>query len=126
MADTDDGSIADAAALLRRIRPEQVVDDFNTGQRRPSSAAFKDPSMSVDVEPILESNGLDWHFSLQGYEGYSLARLQAHHARGKSLAVIHKPLTDNPAHAEVVGRKTQGTARYLAASSTWAHLEPKT
>jgi hypothetical protein len=131
MADVDDGSIANDACLLRRIRPDQVVDDENLGTRRPSSAAFKDPDLSVDAEPILKANGLDWKFSLQDYPGYSLANVEARHARDKSLAVIPKPLKnnpvlkDNPAHTEVVGKKTQGVARHLAANATWVHLEPK-
>src|SRR5689334_22896980 len=108
MADVDDGSIPDGACLLRRIRPDQIVDDANLGQRRPSSAAFKDPDLSVDAEPILQANGLDWKFSLQGYPGFSLVNIDAKHARAKALAVIHKPLGGNPSHTEVVGKKTQG------------------
>jgi hypothetical protein len=128
---TDDGSITDDACLLRRIRADQIVDDENVGTRRPSSAAFMDPEMSVDTEPILTANGLDWHSCLQGYEGYSLVNIEAAHARAKGLAVIHKPINDDPtlpnnsAHAEVVGKRTRGTARYLAANATWVHLEPK-
>jgi hypothetical protein len=74
--DVDDGSIADDADLLRRIRPDQIVDDKNLGARRPSSAAFKDPTMSVDTEPILHQHGLDWTFTLQGYSGYSLVQTE--------------------------------------------------
>jgi hypothetical protein len=123
--DVDDGSIADDAGLLRRIRPDQIVDDANVGKRRPSSAAFKDIEMSVDAEQILASNGLDWKFSIKDYPGYSLARFEARHARAKMLAVVHKPLPDNPAHTEVVGKKSKGIANYLLAASTWVHLEPK-
>jgi hypothetical protein len=84
MADVDDGSIKDDACLLRRIRPDQVVDDENANTRRPSSAAFRDPEMSVDAEPILTTHGLDWHFSLSGYEGYSLVNVDALHARART------------------------------------------
>ena len=125
MADVDDGSIADDASLLRRIRPDQIVDDENSGARRPSTAAFKDPALSADAEPILQSIGLDWKFSLQGYEGYSLAQFKAGHARAKTLLVIHKPINGNPAHTEVHGKKTQGIANHLVAGATWVHLETK-
>jgi hypothetical protein len=125
MTDVDDGSIADDANLLRRIRPEQIVDDNNTGTRRPSSAAFKDSTMSVDAEPLLIANGLDWTFTLAGYQGFSLAQLLARETRLKGQAVVHKPLSDNPAHTEVVGKKTQGTANYFVSVATWVHLEPK-
>jgi hypothetical protein len=122
--DVDDGSIADAADLLRRIRPDQIVDDKNLGARRPSSAAFKDPTMSVDTEPILHQHGLDWTFTLRNHSGYSLVRFKVGVARAETLAVVHKPEPGNPAHTEVIGKKTQGVANRLVAASTWAHLEP--
>jgi len=122
--DVDDGSIADDADLLRRIRPDQIVDDKNLGARRPSSAAFKDPTMSVDTEPILHQHGLDWTFTLRNHSGYSLARFKTGAARVETLAVVHKPEPGNPAHTEVIGKKTQGVANRLVAASTWAHLEP--
>jgi hypothetical protein len=124
MADVDDGSIANDHDLLRRVRPEQVVDDENLGLRRPSSAVFKDPELSADSEHILLQNGSDWSFSLQGYNGYSLARFKAGAARQHGLPVIHIPLQGNSAHVEVHGKKTQGVANSLIAACWWAHLEP--
>lgn len=126
MADVDDGSIPDDACLLRRIRSDQIVDDENSGGRRPSSAAFRAPELSADAEPILKASGRDAQSTLDGYPGYSLVNLDAKHARAKGLAVIHKPVADNPAHTEVVGKKTQGIIKYLVANCTWVHLEPKT
>jgi hypothetical protein len=131
MGTGDDGSVKDDACLLRRIRPDQIVDDENAGSRRPSSAAFRDPEMSADAEPILAAASLDWHFCLKGYEGFSLVNVEAGHMREKSLAVVPKPikndpiLPNNPAHVEIIGKKSQGIARYLAGNATWVHLEPK-
>jgi hypothetical protein len=125
MPDVDDGSIADDHNLLRRVRPDQIVDDANLGIRRPSSAVFKDPELSADSEDILLQSGSDWRFSLQGHAGYSLARFRAGTARQLGLPVIHKPLQDNGAHVEVHGRKAQGIANTLVTASWWAHLEPK-
>ena len=71
----------------------------------PSSAAFKDPELSVDAEPILKANGENWYFSLKGHEGYSLAQFKAGHARAKALPVIYKPIDGNPAHTEVHGKR---------------------
>src|SRR5260370_652029 len=102
----DDGSIADDAGLLRRIHPVQVVPDQNTGGKRPSSAAFKDREMSVDAEPLLLAEGLDWHFSLEGYESHSLVRFNASSARERQLQVAHAPIDGNNAHTIVLGRKT--------------------
>ena len=125
MADVDDGSVADDACLLRRIRPDQIVDDENLGTRRPSSAAFKDPDLSMDAEPVLKANGLNLKSTLEGYPGFSLVNIDARHARAKGLAVIPKPQKDNPAHTEAVGKKTQAISRYLVANAVWVHLEPK-
>jgi hypothetical protein len=125
MANVDDGSIANEHDLLRRVRPDQVVEDQNLGLRRPSSAAFKDPQLSADSEPILKQNGFDWQFSLQGSDGYSLARFRAGTARQLGLAVIHMPIRENSAHVEVHGKKKQGIANSLVDACWWAHLEPK-
>jgi len=118
-------SLEDDAELYRRVRPDQIVDDQNLGQRRPSSAAFKDPNLSVDAEPVLRSAGLDWHFSLSNHPGFSLASFTAGLARTLNLTVELKPETDNPAHTEVTGKKTQGTANVLRDASQWIYLEPK-
>jgi hypothetical protein len=123
MSDVDDGSIKDDAGLLRRIHPKQIVADQNKGgQRRPSSAAFLDPELSVDVEPLLHAESLDWQFSLKGFSGHSLVRFRAGAARAMQLAVIHKPEPANKAHAEVVGKKTRAIANHLRDASDWVYL----
>lgn len=122
-AEVDDGSIANDAGLLRRIHPDQVTRDKNTNLERPSSAAFKDPRLSVDAESILHANRRDWHFLLAGYPGFSLVRFSAGAARALDLPVVHKPLVDNPAHAEVLGKKTGRIADSLRRASDWVHLE---
>jgi hypothetical protein len=125
MSVVDDRSIKDDAGLLRRIHPKQVVQDQNRGgEKRPSSAAFKDPELSADAEPILQDEGLDWRFSLEGYPGYSLVRFRAGTARAKQLAVVHKPIPENKAHTEVIGKKTGAIATHLRDASDWVHLHP--
>ncbi|MCJ2059872.1 hypothetical protein MKL09_25490 [Methylobacterium sp. J-048] len=121
-------AIDDAMELYRRVHPDQVVPDKNTGQLRPSSAAFKDPSMSVDVADFMRDDGFDWSWSLRNYSGWSLVGLTAAHARAKQQEVQHTPITTdptNPYHAEVIGKKTPGTANHLRDSSAWVHVEPK-
>jgi hypothetical protein len=116
----DDGSIPNSANLLRRIHPTQVVIDANTGSPRPSSAAFKDPNMSVDVEPTLDALGLNWRFSLRSYPGHSLVRFLAADARAQGQAVVPLPIAgENEAHAQVQGKKTPGIANRLRDASTW-------
>src|ERR1700687_556865 len=124
MSNVDDGSIANDARLLRRVHPDQIVDDRNYGERRLSTAPLKDPQMSVDAEPLLPS-GKDWRFSLRNHSGYSLVSFPAATARGQNLAVISNPEADNPAHTEVVCKKTQAIANALRDGSNWIHLEPK-
>ena len=121
-SDIDDGVIGDADGLLRRIRPDQIVEDKNRGELRPSSGAFTNTDLSVDSERILGEEGLDWTFSLNGYEGYSLVRFVAGVARGLQLAVVHAPLSENRAHVEVRGKKTNGTAKKLRDHSEWVFL----
>jgi hypothetical protein len=125
MAGGGQNVLANVAVLLRRVRSDQIVHDQNTGGRRPSSAPFKDAQMSVDAEPILRSIGLDATFSLSKHKGYSLVGFTAGNARTQNLAVEVKPEPDNPAHTEVVGKKTQGIANALRDASAWVHLEPE-
>src|ERR1700730_16343336 len=125
MADgIDDGTISDEAWFLRRIHPEQVSMDRNKGCHRPSSAAFKDPKLSVDAEPILHSQGLDWTFSVLSYPAHSLVRFTAKAARELQLPVIPDPLPDNKSHTLVLGKKTAGKAKKLRDSSSWVRCLP--
>lgn len=125
MADgIDDGTISDEAWLLRRIHPEQVVPDRNKSCHRPSSGAFKDPKLSVDAEPILHSQGLDWTFSVLNYPAHSLVRFTAKAARELQLPVIPDPLPDNKSHTLVLGKKTPGKANKLRDSSSWVRCLP--
>src|SRR5258705_3526716 len=111
--DVDDASIADDADLLRRIRPDQIVDDKNLGARRPSSAAFKDPTMSVDTEPILHQHGLDWTFTLRTHSGYSLVRFKAGVARAGTLEIVPKPVPDTFAPSPGTRTATASVAKRL-------------
>jgi len=113
------------ASLLRRIHPTQVVDDKNTGIRRFSTAAFKDPKMSVDVEEFLADQGLDWRFSLQGYPDYSLARVSVAAVVQHGQTAVHVPLNSNCAHAEVKGKKSPGIANKLLEASLPVFIEGK-
>lgn len=121
-SDIDDGSVPDDDWLHRRIHPSQVVTDGNTGKLRPSSAAFKDPEMSVDSEYLLHRAGLDWRFSLKDHPEHSLVRFRAGIARKNSLSVVPDPLPRNPAHVMVRGRKSPGTANRLRDASEWVAI----
>ena len=122
MSSSGDDSVPDDSRLLRRIHPTQVIDDKNLNTKRPSSGAFDQPELSVDAEHILEQHNHDWHFSLEGYPGYSLVRVLATVAKGLELPVKHRPLQENPAHCEIHGRKTPRIAKALAKASSWVHI----
>jgi len=114
------------ARLFRRIRPDQIIDDENLGIRRPSSANFKDPEMSVDIELILIERGLDFQFCIKDHAGFSVAAVTTGAVQTLGLQLHQNPIAGvNPAHAEVLGKKTQGIANSLVAASSWVHLEPK-
>jgi hypothetical protein len=115
----DDGSIADDWSLLRRIHPDQIVQDKNTGDLRPSSAAFKDPAMSVDVEETLIADGKTWAYSLRNHSQHSLVKLPAGTPRGLAQAIVPTPEPDNIAHAEVRGAKSGSVTRQLKEASSW-------
>jgi hypothetical protein len=115
----DREKIPDPSGLLRRVHPDHIVPDGNTGRRRLSSGAFNDPRMSVDVEPMLRAKGLDWQFSLAGHEAYSLVRLTAGFVRGHSQIVEHTPIPGNEFHADVVGRKTGPIRQAFRAAAEW-------
>jgi hypothetical protein len=117
----DDGSIENGWTLFRRIHPTQIVPDNNTGTSRISSAAFRDPSMSVDTSELLARAGQDWKFCLTAYPGYSLAALLAEIPRSHGQLVIHDPIPDNDAHTLVNGTKPRSVAKALADSSEWVH-----
>jgi hypothetical protein len=115
--------ISDDDALLRRIHPLQIVEDKNLGRRRPSSAAFTDPELSTDSEALLEKHGLDSSFCIQNHAGYSLARVEVQFARASGMEVTNTPKERNPAHTDVIGKKTEATQRKFAKHATWVHLE---
>jgi len=105
--------IEDGDHLYRRIHPLQVKDG------RPTSAAFKDPELSVDLARLTTLQQ-----SLAAYPTYGLASITAGHARSLEQEVFHDPLESNPAHALVKGTKPPRTARGLARSATWVQLPP--
>lgn len=118
-----DGGVAEGiqvnGGLLRRVAACQCVDDSNSGGKRPSSAAFKDPELSVDAEEILIEDGKDFNFSVEGFPTHALVRFPAAEARTLGLPVLHSPIDGNRAHTEVHGKKTQSIANKLAAAAEW-------
>ena len=122
---TDDPTIPDDADLWRRIHPKQVTIDKNSKRRRPSSAAFKDPKMSVALAHIVIESGDTAETCLPDYKDFGLASITAGLARSSEPAqiVCRDPTPDQQAHALVVGRKTDSVRRRFAVNAQWV-IEP--
>src|SRR5438876_12140928 len=99
--------IPDSCGLLRRITPNQVVPDKNSGRRRLSSGAFRDRELSTDAECLLLAEGKDASFSLRNHPSFFLVRIRAGFARENGQQVQHLPEADNYFHTEVLGSKPQ-------------------
>lgn len=112
----DDATIRDSAALWRRIHPDWVRNDADSGEPRPSSQAFQDhgPAMSVYIADLsIEAD------VMRGFGGYSLAAITAGLARSCQLRIERAPPPDFPGHAHVIGRKTGLVRSNLSKNATW-------
>jgi hypothetical protein len=125
----DDPAIADDVDLWRRILPQWVVKDENTGELRPSSAAFDDSPdgspMSVVIEKIAMAQQISPAKVLNGYVGYGLCAFTAGLARALELSIATRPeVHGEPAHGFVVGKKTRSVRKKLSKASRWVILSP--
>ena len=73
-----------------------------------SSAAFKDPELSVNLESVMARDGRQPADALGSYSGYGLAAITAAHARSLNQVVARDPLPEEPAHGVVYGQKKRG------------------
>jgi hypothetical protein len=119
----DDLTIANDAPLWRRIPPWHFVFDENDGKWRPSSAAFEDhpdgSPMSVVLGQQVLDEGRTAESVLEGYDGVALAGFDAGLARKCLQGIMRKPLPEEPAHAEVFGKKTGAVKKAFAKNSQW-------
>ncbi len=94
--------------LLRWLHPGQ----FNWEENRPTSAAFKDPEMSVDIlclTTIEES-----YIRAKKIGKNAVVSIQAQWIIEKGLEVCHEPIEGNYAHALILGKKSNSIAKFLA------------
>jgi hypothetical protein len=114
----DDETIEADEKLLRRIHPKQVVRDQDGGFR-PSSAAFTDAELSVDIESKMTELGRTHQSCLDGFENYGLVWFSAATARANEQAVCRDPIPENAAHGIVYGAKPTRVKKQLVQGSTW-------
>jgi hypothetical protein len=122
MSAIDDPSVADETHLYHRIPPsrDQIVPDENRGCLRLSSGAFVGKTeMSVVLDDTLRADGRDPSDALANYPGQYLVRFTAAFVRSRNQVVVRSPRADEPAHGDVIGKKTRGVARALAETSCW-------
>jgi len=63
---------------------------------------------------------------VRGHEGFGVVSFPAGLAREKGPGIMRKPLPEEPAHAEVFGKKTRGVKRAFAMRCTWIIPPPQT
>ena len=94
--------------LLRWLHPGQ----FDWNENRATSAAFKDPQMSVD---ILSMTTLDESYQRAKKLGKNaVVSLSYQEVKDLELEVKHDPIDGNDVHALILGKKTNSIARKLA------------
>ena len=115
----DDPTIQDSAELWRRIPPWHFFNDKNLGRLRPSSAAFDDDTDGGHMSVVVATEVAGPEPTLLGLEGYALASITAGFLRRCGQAIIRDPLPENPAHALVVGPKSESVRRRIARECRW-------
>lgn len=123
----DDLTIVNTDRLLRRVQlsPIQLVIGAD-GSKRPSSAVFKDPELSVNIESVMIAERRAPESMIAGMSGFSLTAIVAgvirRHdaATGQSHPIVRDPdPPDNPAHGLVLGKKTSAFANAMVRSDEW-------
>lgn len=115
---SDDPTISNEEALLRRIPRKHIIYDGNMGRERPTTAAFENhpdgSPMSVLLLPIYVAEVLTEPSRHALPEGFALASITAGLARQCTQGVAREPLPGEPAHAVVFGKKTYRVRKKFA------------
>jgi hypothetical protein len=120
MSPVDDPTIGDDVLLWRRIAPERVRVDHETGEQRPSDSAFRTEQMSVHIASLTGRDAV-----LANYPNHRLMELSAGEARGEGFIIVRDPLPEDPSHALVLRgdnpgqRPTKSQAKKLANCARW-------
>ena len=75
--------------------------------------------MSVVLGDEVLARGRTPGSILAGHHGFGLVSFLAGLARSLEQGVMRKPLPDEPAHAEVFGKKTKRVQRAFAKNCNW-------
>lgn len=108
--------------LYRRVSPREGdgwVRDENRDCIRLSSAVFTGDRMSILIGDTLETEGRPPLDALDDHPDHFLVSITADDARAQEQEVERTPIPEEPAHGDVVGRKTRGRSRALRDAARW-------
>jgi hypothetical protein len=123
----DDPTVLNNDRLFRRVQdsPSQLATGFD-GRKRPSSAVFKAPELSVYIESEMTSRGRAPEEALQGHAGWYLTSVTAGSIRQFDVERqdSHPIVRDaeppkDPAHGLVLGKKTDAFANAMCRNHKW-------
>ena len=121
----DDVTISNEDRLLRRVRPNQLIVETD-GSQRPSSAIFKAPELSINIESLMIEQNRKPEDSLTNYPGEFLTSITAGQVRVYNLPIVKdiEPSSD-PAHGLVLGKKTNSFANAMVRQQQWIVPPPR-
>ena len=122
---SDDLSILDRDRLLRRVKPNQLVNESD-GTTRPSSAVFRDPELSVNIESVMADQGRSPSEMLDGLAGHCLTSITPgivrefdRNAQDSHPVVRDSDPPNDSAHALVLGKKTKSFRNAMVRGHEW-------
>jgi len=115
----DDLTIPSGDRLFRRVRPNQLFTGAD-GSRRPTSAVFKNPELSVNIESLMIEQGRPPEDTLAGHPDDCLTSVTAGQVREHKYPIVKDcdPPND-PAHGLVLGKKTNTFANSMVRAHRW-------
>jgi hypothetical protein len=122
-----DAPVAPDTALFRRLSMGlDIVRDEDRDCLRLSSAAFKTKNqrLSVVIEDTLLDEGRKALNSLDNYPDDYLVSITAATAVERDREIERTPEANEKAHAEIVGKVTNGDARKLCREAQWLKAPP--
>ncbi|HWE53741.1 MAG TPA: hypothetical protein VG273_28380 [Bryobacteraceae bacterium] len=128
----DDPTILNGDRLFRRVQAQanQLVIEAD-GCKRPSSAVFKAPELSVNIESVMVAQGRLPEDVLAGFSGWYLTSITAGDVRGfdaergESHPIVRDADPPNDAaHGLVLGKKSSAFANAMRRSHKWIVAPP--
>jgi hypothetical protein len=121
----DDPNIPDIDRLFRRVRPNQLFTEPD-GSQRPTSAVFKNPELSVNIESLMVEQGRPPEDALTNFPNEFLTSILAANVRAYRYPIVKDTAPPNdPAHGLVLGRKTNAFANAMVRTQHWIIPPPK-